>query len=152
MISSEKPNPFKVLGLPADAGNEDIVERSQELVDLGGTDEKAQLYRWAVEELITKSITRLEYELFEIPGTRYENLEWETFTRKNKENPVNLNALIEETSIPSLRDFDMAALIRLFLDGLLTLPDVDIKAAVESLPFQPDKGPPPLEVRDVIFG
>jgi hypothetical protein len=152
MISSEKPNPFKVLGLPTDATNEDIVERGQELGDLGGTDEEMQLYRWAVEQLITKSITRLEYELFEIPGTRYDNPEWETFTEENDRNPVNLNALIKETSKPSLRDFDMAALIRLFLDGLLTFPDLDIKAAVENLPFQPDNGPPPLEVRDVIFG
>jgi hypothetical protein len=152
MISNEKSNPFQVLGLPTNATNEDIVARGQEFCDLAETDEKRQLYRWAVEELITKSVTRLEYELFEIPGARYENPEWDRFVKRNKKNPIDLNALIKETLDPGLEDFNMAALIKLLLEGLLTPPKADIKVAVEKSPFQPDWGPPPLEVRNVIFG
>ncbi len=152
MITTDKPNPFQVLELPTDATNADIVARGQELCDLAETDEQRLLYRWAMEELITHPFTRLEYELFEIPDAEYENLDWDRFARKHRRNPVDLAALAREASPPGLDDFDLAALMQLLLDGLLTVPEADVRAALENSPFEAGCGPPPLEVRDVIFG
>ncbi|MCD6486970.1 MAG: hypothetical protein J7K35_06570 [Syntrophobacterales bacterium] len=152
MISNDKPNPFQVLALPTNATNQDIVERGQELCDLAESDEQRLLYRWAIEQLITKSITRLEYELYEIPDTKYENSEWEHFTRFNKRNPVKIAALAKEIPPPSVDDFNMPEVVMLLLDALLKVPGPDIKTAVDNSPFKPGIGSPPLEVRDVIFG
>lgn len=152
MIETEKPNPFQLLELPTDATKEEIVERGQELCELAETDEQRLLYRWAMEKLITHPSTRLEYELFEIPSTEYEDPEWNRFARTHRKNPVNLTALAKETKHPQLSDFDMAALIGLLLDGLLNVPKGDIRAVLENSPFEAGYGPPPLEVRDVIFG
>ena len=57
-----------------------------------------------------------------------------------------------EEERPGVNDFNMAALIRLLLDGLLTLPETNIRAAIDTAPVEPGPGLPPLEVRDVIFG
>jgi len=152
MIVSDKPNPFKVLGLGTDVSNADIVKKLELLSDLAPTDEEILLYRWAVEQLITCPLTRLQYELFEVPHARYEDPEWEKFARVHRRNPVSMDALVKDVPDPGIEDFDMANLIGLFLDGLLEIPEVDIAPAVERSPFDPDMGLPPLEVRDVIFG
>lgn len=152
MIQDDKPNPFQVLGLPTNATNEEIVYRGEELNVLAGTEEQRLLYRWAIEQLLTKPLTRLEHELLEVPGASYEDREWEVFQRAHRRNPVDLAALTREAPPPSLEDFDFAALIRLLLSEQLRAPEANIRAAIENSPFQPDCGPPPLEVRDVIFG
>ncbi len=152
MIANDKPNPFQVLGLPTDASNDDIVSRSQELSDLAASEEERLLVRWAVEQLITHPFTRLEYELFEIPGARYEDEEWEELVRKNRRNPVDLEALRGDASPPRLEDFDLAALLALLLDALLEAPPIDIRPALEAPPAAPDAGAPPLEVAHVVFG
>src|SRR5262249_26386723 len=128
------------------------------------------LYRWAVEELITHPLTRLLHELYETPGTAYEDQDWENFLRKYKRNPGRRTEVAgqaqgttpsarptestEGVSPPGLADFDFSALMELLLDGLLTVPDLEITPAMLAKPWQPDPDPdkPPLEVRDVIFG
>jgi hypothetical protein len=137
MIADDKPNPFAVLGLPTSASPQDIAERAQELDALAESDSQRQLYRWARERIITHPRTRLEYEVFEVPGTDYEQAQWKQFERKYRRNPVNLQALSESVSPPSVGDFDLPALIDILLDGLLDV--------LES-------GPLPVEVRDVVLG
>ena len=61
-------------------------------------------------------------------------------------------ALAKETEPGRLEDFNLLALMRLLVDGLLTIPEADIAVVADSSPFLPGYGPPPLEVRDVIFG
>lgn len=152
MIEVNKPNPFKVLELPRHASNEDIVCRGRELSELATSDEQRLLCRWAVEQLITKPLTRLEHELFEVPGAQYQDPEWDRFLRRHRRNPVDLTALAQNSPSPTLRDFNLALLIQWFLEGLLALPRADLGKALEHLPVSLDCGPPPLEVRHVIFG
>ena len=152
MIESDKPNPFQVLGLPTNATMKEVVERGQEVDQEAETEEARLLCRWAVEQLRTNPHTRLEYELFEIPATQYEDQEWDNFARANKINPVNLASLAREAAPARLEDFNLHSLIELLLDGLLTIPVADIALIADSSPFLPGYGPPPLEVRDVIFG
>jgi hypothetical protein len=151
MIAEDKPNPFQVLGLPTSASKKDIVDRGQELYDTAESEEQRQLYRWAKEQLLTNQHTRLLYELFELPDTRYEDLEWEEFVRMYRRNPLHLDALIKDTLPIGLEDFDITALIRLLLQGMFTMPEIDIDDILKESPFVP-RSKPPLEVRDVIFG
>ena len=152
MIVTNKPNPFQVLRLPVNATKKEIKEQGEELSDLAETDELRLLYRWAVEQLFTNPRTRLEYELFEVPDAQYEDQRWEGFARAHRKNPVNLAVLVKESSPACLEDFDLAALIRLFMDFILIIPKADISAAIDGSPFLPGYSRPPLEVRDVIFG
>ena len=152
MIATDKPNPFQVLGLPADATKADIVACGEELCDLAETEDLRLLYRWAMDQLLTNPRTRLQYELFEIPNAQYEDQAWKDFARKYGRKPVDLTALVKEASPARLEHFDLSALIQLVLDGLLTIPEADLTAVLDSSPFLPGYGPPPLEVRDVIFG
>lgn len=151
MIANDKPNPFYVLALPSDASRADIVARGQELYDTAESEEEGLLFRWATEQLITNPRTRLEYELFELPDTLYEDPGWESFLRMNKKKPVDLKALTSGAVPPSVDDINMAALIQLFLDEMLTLPEADITIAIDESPYIPVYKLP-LEVRDVIFG
>jgi len=148
----EKPNPFKVLKLPTNASNRDIVSTGLDLSELAETDEQRLMYREAIQELITNPSTRLLYELFEIPDARYSNPEWERFLKAHRKNPVDLSAVANKTPAPSLEDFNLANLINLLLDGLLTVQKIDLKVAVENSPFRTGGDTPPLEVRDVLFG
>lgn len=152
MIETDKPNPFQILELPTNATRNQIAERGGEKCDLAETNEQRLLYRWAMEQLITNPDTRLEYELFEMPDTEYKDEEWERFVKAHRRNPVDLAALIKEIPPPRLEDFDLAALIQIILDGILIVPEADIKIAVDNSPFRAGIGVPPLEVRDVIFG
>src|SRR5438876_5168255 len=111
MIAMDKPNPFLVLGLPTDATRADIVARGQELYDTAETDKDALLFRWATEQLITNPRTRLEYELFELPDTQYEDDAWERFVRAHSKKPIELAKLLNDTTPPSVADMDMTALL-----------------------------------------
>ena len=152
MIAMDKPNPFEILKLPINATNKDIVSRGQELCDLAVTEEERLRYRWAMEQLITHPLTRLEYELFEMPVTEYDDWVWDQFIRKHAKNPINLKALTAESEPPSVKDFNFAALIQLLLEDHLMVEQPDITVAVDNCPVEPGYGPPPLEVKDVIFG
>lgn len=152
MIVVDKQNPFHILKLPTDATNEEIVERGQELCELAESEEQRMLFRWAIEQLITKPATRLEYELFEIPNTKYEDSEWNRFIRKHRRNPINLAELAKENPTPCLKDYNLANLVQLIIDGMLKVQQPDIKCIIDKSPFKPDIGSPPLEVKDVIFG
>ena len=152
MIAIDKPNPFHILEISTDASTEEIVERGQELCELAESEEQRMLFRWAIEQIITKFSTRLEYEIFEIPNTKYEDAEWERFIRKHKKNPINLDELATVNPSPCLEDYNSANLVQLILDGMLKVQQPDIKSVIEESPFKPDIGSPPLEVKDVIFG
>jgi hypothetical protein len=152
MIVIEKPNPFRVLKLPTDSTNKDIVAQGKELRETAETKGQELLYRTAIEEIITNPITRLEYELFEVPGANYDNSDWERFARVHKRNPIDLSALANEVSPPGILDFNLEALINMLLDGILTVQRADIRIAVENSPFKVGYGLPPMGVRDVIFG
>jgi hypothetical protein len=151
-MASNKPNPFKVLHLPTDSSNTDIVERGQELSDLAETEEKRMLCRWAMERLLTNPSERLMFEIFEIPGTRYEDDNWERFRRRYRRNPIDLTAIVREFPPPGVKDIDMKELISLFTDGMTHIEKGDVIVALKGSPFRSNKLAPPLEVRDVIFG
>jgi len=151
MIVTDKPNPFVVLALSADATRAEIVARGQELYDTAETKEQGLLYRWAMEQLITNSRTRLGYELFELPATQYEDPAWESFVRVHKRKPVDLATLAQGIPPPSVDDIDMAAVMRLLLDSMLTVNKPDIRVAIDGSPYMPVYLLP-MEVRDVLFG
>ncbi len=152
MIEIDKPNPFQILELPVHATNQEVVECGQELMDLAETEEKRRLFRWAMEQLITKPLTRLEYELYECPGSEYSDNDWEHFVKMNKRNPIDIHELAKQISPPDITDFDLAALIEFWVDGMLQVEKPDIRIAIQNTPFKPEIGPPPLEIKDVIFG
>jgi hypothetical protein len=152
MISIDKPNPFSLLGLPTNASSNDIVERGQELVELAENEETRLLYRWAMEQLITNTTTRLEYELFEFPATAYDDSEWQRFVRSHTANPVDLAALASATTAPRPEDFNQVLLLRWVADSLMAAPPASLAAVLEGVPFDPGFGSVPLEVSDVIFG
>lgn len=149
---ADKPNPFQTLNLPTDATSAEIVDRVNERMETADDESQRQLYRAAgQEQLLQHPLTRVAYELLEVPGARYRDPEWEQFVRRSQKTPIKLADLARECPPPGLNDFDFAALIELALLGLLVVPEPDIAAAVEFNPFSPHCGPP-LEVRDVIFG
>jgi hypothetical protein len=152
VIAYDKPNPFEVMGLPTSASERDIADRVQELYDLAETDEKRQLYRWAREAIITHPLTRLKYEVFEVPGAEYQHAQWERFEGRYGRNPIDLRALVASAGPPAVADFDLPALIEILLDGLLDVPEPDIAIVVADPPIKAGLGPLPVEVRDVIFG
>ncbi len=152
MIEIDKPNPFRVLELSADATNQEIVERGQELIDLAETEAQRRQYRWAMEQLITKPLTRLQYELYEFPDSEYKDDDWERFVRINKRNPINIHELAKEIPAPGIEDFDLSELIQLLIEGMLRIDRPDIQTALQNSPFKPGVGPAPLEVKNVIFG
>lgn len=152
MIPFDKPNPFLVLGLPTDATTEEVSARGQERVETVDSDDERQLCRWAMEQLLTNPTTRLEYELFEVPGAQYEDPDWDRFVRSYRKNPVDTAALARESPPPQVTDFDLGVLTRVFLDYLLAVPPGDLSPAIDHPPYDPDLSPLPLEVRDVLFG
>src|SRR2546426_3582558 len=95
MIATDKPNPFHILKLPTNATRMEIVERGKELSESADSKEQELLIRWAKEQLLTNSRTRLEYELFEVPETAYDDSEWETFLRVHKKNPADFSTLVK---------------------------------------------------------
>jgi curved DNA-binding protein CbpA len=151
MIDSHKPNPFQVLGLSTSATNKEIVERGRERYDTAETDEQRQLYRWAKEQLLSNPQTRLLYELFEAPGTRYEHPALENFLRKYRKNPVSAESLTRDASPISIKDFNIDELIKLLLQDMLMVSQEETAAVTQQAPFR-STTKLPLEVRDVLFG
>lgn len=152
MIANDRPNPFQVLGLPVRATEVDIAQRAQELGELAPTAEEGRLYRWAREQVITHPRTRLEYEVFEMPGALYDDPDWERFERKYARNPVDLRSAAAAVPAPTLEDFDLPALISIIFDAVVQVPRPDFTALVAWSPVGVGLAAPPLEVRDVIFG
>lgn len=152
MSGERKRNPFHELGLPVDASAADVVRQGQERVELATTDEEGQNARRAMRELNTHPRDRARYELLEVPDTDYANDGWSRFERRNRKNPVDLDALVAAGRPLRVDDFDLRRVISLLLDDLLTPPDVDVEPALAHAPQPPVFGPPPMEVCDVIFG
>jgi hypothetical protein len=152
MSDGAKPNPFHVLGLPVDATETEVVQRGQELCELAETTEEVQLARWAIQELTTHPATRRVHELLEVPDPRYADEEWKRFERRNRRNPVDLDALAAGSPPLRTKDFDLGAILGLLLDELLSPPAADLRPAVENPPVPLATGAPPIEVNDVVFG
>lgn len=152
MTTTPSRNPFHELGLAVSATPGEIVRQGEERVELAESDEAARAARRAVTELNTHPRDRARYELLEVPDTDYSDEAWERFARRNRRNPVDLDALAGSAQPLRVTDFDLRAVVGLLLDDLLTPPAVDIGPAVRNAPEPPVFGPPPLEVRDVVFG
>ena len=150
-LHSDKPNPFQILGLPTDAPKPEIVERGQELDDLAQNDDERQLYRWAIEQLITHPFDRLMHELFEVPDAVYEIPDWDRFTRLHRL-PPRPGDLAAESTTPTPEDYDVEVLVGRLLAHLLEVSEPGATEIIEASPFESVYGPCPLEVRDVIAG
>ncbi len=147
-----RPNPFSVLKLPTESLNRDIVEKGQELSDLAESDTEKMLCRWAMERLLTNPSERLLYELFEIPGTRYENENWERFERRFRRNPLDRSVLLKDTIQPAISDINISSLISLIVRGLIPKEKSDAAIAIKGSPFRAGSDNSPIEVQDAIFG
>jgi hypothetical protein len=145
-------NPFHELRLALDASADDVVRAGEERVDLAENPDEARDARRAVQELNTHPRDRARHELLEVPDADYGDGEWERFARRNRRNPVDLTALAASGQPLQVNDFDLRAVLGLLLDDLLAPPDVDVEPAVRAAPAPITLGPPPLEVRDVVFG
>ncbi|QBD81480.1 hypothetical protein EPA93_38135 [Ktedonosporobacter rubrisoli] len=148
-MDEQKQNPFQILKLSTRATYAEIVERRNELDASATTPEEQLKYRQAFEELMTHQQTRLEHELFELPGTRYEDSQWERFVRRFKTNPVRQKQEVEPASC--LQVIDQGALIEALLTEAQRIPEGNLQAAIENPPFSL-RLEQPLEVRDIIYG
>lgn len=144
-------NPFQVLGLPVTATKAEIVERHNHLCEVTPEEQHPRLHQ-ARRELLTHPAERRMHEVLEIPGTRYQERErtWRTFERRHRRNPVDRTVLRESAAGLRVDDIDLAAVIGLLLDGLLTFPEVDIEPALAEAPAY--ENPRMMEVHDVLFG
>ncbi|WP_149829143.1 hypothetical protein [Streptomyces tailanensis] len=148
-----KPNPFHVLGLHVSASDEDVAERCRELA-LTGPQEAGALAEWAKDALMGFPETRELHVLLEVPDTDYDRGErWDDFARQHGRRPVAFDAGSgPPAEAPRAADFDLAAVARRLLDGMLTPPAVDLRPALDHAPVPLRLERPPLEVRDVLFG
>lgn len=144
-------NPFFILGLPTDATKGDITQRAEELYQTDTIEEKRQSYQWAKEQLITNPRTRLIHELYEMPNTSYDNLEWENFLRKYRHVPVSPEKLSNNAHPISSEQINMEVLLQLLIDVLVNTPDADA-ATMNKASSSPSKLTSTLEVHDVLFG
>jgi hypothetical protein len=145
-----RPNPFHVLGLPVDASNEEIVERSEELAQTAGTSEERDLCVWARGELITHPRTRRRHESTEPRHTDYEReRRWEDFARAYRRSPATGRGSADSRLLPE--DFDLAAVVRVLARWLVEAEPDGLGPLFHAMPTAAD-GVPGLEVRDVLFG
>jgi len=152
MTDQPPRNPFHVLGLPTGATTEEVVERGAEAAELAATDAERHAAVEAQRALITHPAVRRRHELLEVPGTEYRDRDGEAFDHAHRRPPVNFAALAEGR-VPLRRDdFDVAAVLGLALDDLLTPPVPDVGTAVAAPPIPPGWDAPPIEVRHVLFG
>lgn len=152
MIAIDKSNPFFVLQLPVQADNQAIGGKGQELLIVAESSAQHQLTEWAIEQLITKPQTRLEYEIFEMPDTRYTDAEWKRFCHKHRKNSVDVAAMERDAPPPTEDAFSCAELMNLTIEGIVQTDGTDLKTLLAEMPFRPGCGLPPMEVRDVLFG
>ena len=152
MIDIDKPNPFFVLQLPVRADDQTIVEKTQDLCNVAESSARHQLIRWAREQLITKPQIRLEYEIFEMPDTRYADAEWKRFCQKHRKIAVDIAAMERDAPPPTEEVFSCAELMNLTIEGIIQTDGPDLKTLMAETPFRPGCGLPPMEVRDVLFG
>lgn len=155
MIATDKPNPFCVLMLPTSSTLAEIVSQTEDLHLLVESKEGEMLLRWAAEQLRTNQRTRLEYELFELPETRYADEDWENFVRLHKRQRANSLANLQDAPPPELAELNLTALVELLLDEQLAeLPmhgEPDLEQAIAGCPLVP-KYTLPLQEEEVICG
>lgn len=151
MIEAEKPNPFYVLKLPTNATQAEMVSQTENLALSGAGEER--LIHWAAEQLRTNLRTRLEYELFELPGTCYADEGWETFVSqyRPRRREAALPAQVQEMSTPGLNALNLAALAELFLENVLVPCEPDLEQAINGSPLVP-RYTLPLKEEDGICG
>ncbi len=144
-------NPFQVLGLPVTATKADIVERHRQLCEVTPEDQHPPFHQ-ARRDLLTNPDERRMHEVLEIPATEYQERErtWRRFEHRHRRAAVDLTALRHSAQGLRLDDVDLAGVIGLLLDELLTLPEVDIHRALAEVPAY--ENPQMMEIRDVLFG
>lgn len=151
MFTLDKPNPFTILELPTTASHSEIVARQHDKVITAQNDADKQRANWAADQLMANARQRLGWELFEVPDTQYEDLDWEDFAKKHGRNPIDIGLLTRDVAHPRLANFDLPALLRLTLLALMEAPEPDITVPMDHPPVE-WAAPAPLEVRDVLFG
>jgi hypothetical protein len=129
----------------------EIVARGEDFYQIAETKEQELLFRWATEQLKTNARTRLEYELFELPDTQYEDEEWENFVRRYRRKPVSLATLARQTVTTGVEDVNVAELLQQFLESELSVAEADLQSAIDATPYVP-RYTLPLEEWDVICG
>lgn len=137
MINSEEPNPFRILMLPTNATLAEITSREEDLLLIARDEEQERQIRWASEQLKANPRVRLEYELFELPDTSYEDETWETFARLHRRRPGDATDLTQEAPTPGLEDLDLTALTRLLLEDLTSAPEANLEGALNGVPSPP---------------
>jgi hypothetical protein len=144
-------NPYQILGLPVDAPDEQIVERSEEIVKSALSDKERNDGAWARTELTVSPRTRLRHEVTEPQRTNYEREQrWEDFVRRYRRRPVDERTLSDVQLRPD--DFDLAPVARLLIRWWA---DAEVDALVPLLgilPLRAEDGSTAVEVRDVLFG
>nr|BBH86926.1 hypothetical protein KTC_16770 [Thermosporothrix sp. COM3] len=150
MPDQEKPNPFCVLRLPTGSTLAEIVARGEDLHQIAENKEQAMLIHWATEQLKSNPETRLEYELFELPDTRYENEEWENFARKQRRKPITLAALAKESQPTPTQQVNMPVLLQSLLKLAQKVEKADIESVLDHAPCVPECTTPAMEEWNVI--
>lgn len=137
MTKPEESNPFRILMLPTNATREEIASRAEDLLLIAQDEEHEQQIRQASEQLKTNPRLRLEYELFELPETRYEDEAWETFARLHRRKPGDATDLTSDAPTPGFEDLDVVALTRLLLEDLVSPSGASLDAALGATPYTP---------------
>jgi len=141
---------FRILELPINSSEEDVVNRSDLLS--GKFPARSEEFRHAREGLQTIRRDRLRNALLEFPGASYGGGEWEAFCKKFERNPVGVARFTPANQTPGFADFDWKAFLRLAIEERISSSPADINPAIRQAPFSPGFGPPPLKIYDTIFG
>lgn len=137
MAISDNFNPFRVLRLPTHASQAEIASQGEKLLQQApGPEETAQI-RQAVELLQTNQRTRLVYELFELPTTRYTDEAWAAFAQQQTQELPETHMLAQQLAAPTLEDLDLAALANIVLDSLTGVTAADLDVLLAATPYAP---------------
>jgi hypothetical protein len=152
MTDTERPDPFNNLHLPTSPTIADLPDENLETSDIADPGEKRMLYRWAIERLLTNPSERFIKEMREIPGTSYEDEEWERFIRAFRKSPIENGSVLKELPDLTPEDINLDAFMSILLKSLLTIDqgDILIPSVESTLPLGNPE--PPFDVSDVIFG
>ena len=159
-------SPFHVLGVPADASREEIVERAGELTRTCRDDDERKLIAWAAGELTTDPVLRARYERTEPRNTDYARQQrWEDFVQEFKRNPVTAQSLADDgggrepagdgdggSARLRAEDVDLAAVVGILIRRAADAGLDSLDPLFQTMPANDADGVSRLEIRDVLFG
>lgn len=145
-------NPFHELGLRVDATDAEIVERAEELGQMGrDAAERDRIVR-AKEELITHPLTRAKHERAEPARTAYEQDErWADFVQDHQRAPIPVRGVAAGATLAAA-DLDPRAAVRVLTRWALDAELDDVRPELRALPAGESGGVTLVELRDVLFG